>query len=40
MKRNRWIYAAFTLLIIGLGLGSRAFSSVLPDAVNPYLGDS
>lgn len=40
MKRNRWIYAAFTLLIIGLGLGSRAFSSVLSDAVNPYLGDS
>ncbi|AUZ25999.1 hypothetical protein C1T28_04780 [Bacillus subtilis] len=40
MKRNRWIYAAFTMLIIGLGLGSRAFSSVLPDTVNTYLGDS
>lgn len=40
MKRNRWIYAAFTILIIGLGLGARAFSSVLPDALNTYLGDS
>lgn len=40
MKRNRWIYAVFTLLIIGLGLGSRAFSSVLPDTLNTYLGDS
>ncbi|MBY4603482.1 MULTISPECIES: DUF2809 domain-containing protein [Bacillus] len=40
MKRNRWIYAAFTILIIGMGLGSRMFSSVLPDTVNTYLGDS
>lgn len=40
MKRNRWIYAAVTMMIIAMGLGSRAFSSVLPDAVNPYLGDS
>ncbi|ADV96214.1 uncharacterized protein DUF2809 [Bacillus sp. AtDRG31] len=40
MKRNRWIYAVFTILIIGLGLGSRAFSSVLPDTLNTYLGDS
>lgn len=40
MKRNRWIYAAFTIMIIGLGLGARAFSSVLPDALNAYLGDS
>ncbi|SPT93103.1 YjgA [Bacillus tequilensis] len=40
MKRNRWIYAAFTILIIGLGLGSRAFSYVLPDTLNTYLGDS
>jgi hypothetical protein len=40
MKRNRWIYAVFTVLIIGLGLGSRAFSSVLPDTLNTYLGDS
>ncbi|MED1820016.1 DUF2809 domain-containing protein [Bacillus subtilis] len=40
MKRNRWIYAVFTLLIIGLGLRSRAFSSVLPDTLNTYLGDS
>ncbi|MCY8199750.1 DUF2809 domain-containing protein [Bacillus subtilis] len=40
MKRNRWIYAVFTLLIIGLGLGSRAFSNVLPDTLNTYLGDS
>lgn len=38
MKRNRWIYAAFTILIIGLGLGARAFSSVLPDALNTYRG--
>ncbi|MEG7335023.1 ribosomal maturation YjgA family protein [Bacillus sp. 0102A] len=40
MKRNRWIYAAFTMMIIAMGLGSRTYSSVLPDAVNPYLGDS
>lgn len=40
MKRNRWIYAVFTVLIIGLGFGSRAFSSVLPDTLNTYLGDS
>ncbi|AKI91657.1 MULTISPECIES: DUF2809 domain-containing protein [Bacillus] len=40
MKRNRWIYVVFTILIIGLGLGSRAFSSVLPDTLNTYLGDS
>ncbi|MDQ4708496.1 DUF2809 domain-containing protein [Bacillus subtilis] len=40
MKRNRWIYAIFTFLIIGLGLGSRAYSSVLPDTLNTYLGDS
>ncbi|ASB98995.1 ribosomal maturation YjgA family protein [Bacillus subtilis] len=40
MKRNRWIYAVFTLLIIGLGLKSRAYSSVLPDTLNTYLGDS
>ncbi|MDL2030947.1 DUF2809 domain-containing protein [Bacillus subtilis] len=40
MKRNRWIYAVFTILIIGLGLGSRAYSSVLPDTLNTYLGDS
>ena len=40
MIRNRWIYAVFTVLIIGLGLGSRAFSSVLPDTLNTYLGDS
>ncbi|KAF1680774.1 DUF2809 domain-containing protein [Bacillus mexicanus] len=40
MKRNRWIYAALTFVIIGLGLGSRTFSSVLPDIVNTYLGDS
>ncbi|WP_032725488.1 DUF2809 domain-containing protein [Bacillus sp. FSL K6-1560] len=40
MKRNRWIYAVFTILIIGLGLGSRAYSRVLPDTLNTYLGDS
>ncbi|PSA98764.1 ribosomal maturation YjgA family protein [Bacillus halotolerans] len=40
MRRNRFIYAAITILIIGLGLGSRAFSSFLPDIVNAYLGDA
>ncbi|MFP7231963.1 DUF2809 domain-containing protein [Bacillus subtilis] len=40
MNRNRWIYAAFTILVIGLGLGSRAFSNILPATVNMYLGDS
>ncbi|QDK68601.1 DUF2809 domain-containing protein [Bacillus halotolerans] len=40
MRRKRFIYAAFTILIIGLGLGSRAFSSFLPASVNAYLGDA
>lgn len=40
MKRNRWIYAAVTILIMVLGLGSRAFSNVLPNTINTYLGDS
>ncbi|MCY7919891.1 DUF2809 domain-containing protein [Bacillus vallismortis] len=40
MKRKRWVYAALTIIIMTIGLGSRTFSSVLPDAVNPYLGDS
>ncbi|MCY8545365.1 DUF2809 domain-containing protein [Bacillus vallismortis] len=40
MKRKRWVYVALTIIIMTIGLGSRTFSSVLPDAVNPYLGDS
>ncbi|MBK4202503.1 DUF2809 domain-containing protein [Bacillus subtilis] len=40
MKRNRWKYAAVTILIMVLGLGSRAFSNVLPNTINTYLGDS
>lgn len=40
MKRNRWIYVAVTILIMVLGLGSRAFSNVLPNTINTYLGDS
>ncbi|MCI4170032.1 ribosomal maturation YjgA family protein [Bacillus spizizenii] len=40
MKRNRWIYATVTILIMVLGLGSRAFSNVLPNTINTYLGDS
>lgn len=40
MKRNRWIYAAVTILIMVLGLGSRAFSNVLHNTINTYLGDS
>ncbi|MBG9768639.1 DUF2809 domain-containing protein [Bacillus vallismortis] len=40
MKRKRWVYAALTIIIMTIGLGSRTFSSVLPDDVNPYLGDS
>jgi hypothetical protein len=40
MKRNRWIYTAVTILIMVLGLGSRAFSNVLPNTINTYLGDS
>lgn len=39
-KRNRVLYAALTIIVIILGLGSRKFAYVLPDLLNAYLGDA
>ncbi|KFN01758.1 DUF2809 domain-containing protein [Bacillus clarus] len=39
-KRNRILYAAFTILVIVLGLSSRKFAYALPDVLNAYLGDA
>ncbi|HGH7175832.1 TPA: DUF2809 domain-containing protein [Bacillus wiedmannii] len=40
MKRNRLLYALFTIVIIILGLSSRKLAFVLPQLLNDYLGDA
>ncbi|MET7016847.1 DUF2809 domain-containing protein [Bacillus mycoides] len=39
-KRNRLLYAVFTIVVIMLGLSSRKFAFALPDLLNGYLGDA
>ncbi|OOR20954.1 DUF2809 domain-containing protein [Bacillus mycoides] len=39
-KRNRLLYAVFTIVVVILGLSSRKFAFVLPDLLNDYLGDA
>lgn len=39
-KRNRVVYALFTIVIIILGLSSRKFAFALPHLLNDYLGDA
>ncbi|HDR7356379.1 Uncharacterized protein BCZB5J_03360 [Bacillus cereus] len=40
MKRNRLLYALFTIVVIILGLCSRKFAFTLPHLLNDYLGDA
>ena len=40
MRRPRVVYAALTAATIVLGLASRRFATVLPDAVRLYAGDA
>ncbi|MDR4172379.1 DUF2809 domain-containing protein [Bacillus nitratireducens] len=39
-KRNRLLYAVFTIVVIILGLSSRKFAFALPELLNEYLGDA
>ncbi|MEM5687378.1 DUF2809 domain-containing protein [Bacillus cereus] len=39
-KRNRLLYAMFTIFVIILGLSSRKFAFALPALLNDYLGDA
>ncbi|WP_144501423.1 DUF2809 domain-containing protein [Bacillus thuringiensis] len=39
-KRNRVVYALFTIVVIILGLSSRKFAFALPNLLNDYLGDA
>nr|WP_088328279.1 DUF2809 domain-containing protein [Bacillus cereus] len=39
-KRNRLLYATFTILVIILGLSSRKFAFALPTLLNDYLDDA
>ncbi|MBS9803675.1 DUF2809 domain-containing protein [Bacillus cereus] len=39
-KRNRLLYALFTIVVIILGFSSRKFSFALPHLLNDYLGDA
>ncbi|WP_413790359.1 DUF2809 domain-containing protein [Bacillus thuringiensis] len=39
-KRNRVLYALFTIVVIILGLSSRKFSFALPHLLSDYLGDA
>lgn len=39
-KRNRLLYATFTIIVIILGLSSRKLAFVLPALLNDYLGDA
>ncbi|MGR5862883.1 ribosomal maturation YjgA family protein [Bacillus pacificus] len=39
-KRNRLLYAMFTILVIISGLSSRKFAFALPALLNDYLGDA
>ncbi|MEC2469212.1 DUF2809 domain-containing protein [Bacillus cereus] len=40
VKRNRVVYALFTIVVIILGLSSRKFAFALPHLLNDYLGDA
>ncbi|HDR7870076.1 MULTISPECIES: ribosomal maturation YjgA family protein [Bacillus] len=40
MKRNRLLYALFTIVVIILSLCSRKFVFTLPHLLNDYLGDA
>ncbi|MEZ2649104.1 DUF2809 domain-containing protein [Bacillus wiedmannii] len=40
MKRNRLLYALFTIVVIILGLCSRKFAFTLSHLLNDYLGDA
>ncbi|WP_249709472.1 DUF2809 domain-containing protein [Bacillus cereus] len=39
-KRNRLLYATFTIIVNILGLSSRNFAFALPELLNDYLGDA
>ncbi|MEI2316660.1 DUF2809 domain-containing protein [Bacillus paramobilis] len=39
-KRNRLLYALFTIVVIILGLSSRKLAFALPQLLNDYLGDA
>ncbi|WP_342714623.1 DUF2809 domain-containing protein [Bacillus paramycoides] len=39
-KRNRLLYATFTIIVIILGLSSRKLALALPHLLNEYLGDA
>lgn len=39
LNRNRIVYFALTIAVIVLGLGSRKFSTFLPEIVGEYAGD-
>ncbi|MCH4565859.1 DUF2809 domain-containing protein [Bacillus sp. ES1-5] len=39
-KRNRLLYALFTIVVIILGLSSRKLAFALPHLLNEYLGDA
>ncbi|CAM3893726.1 MULTISPECIES: DUF2809 domain-containing protein [Bacillus cereus group] len=39
-KRNRLLYALFTIFVIILGLSSRKLAFALPQLLNEYLGDA
>ncbi|ENQ3080644.1 DUF2809 domain-containing protein [Bacillus cereus] len=39
-KRNRFLYAIITIIVIILGLTSRKLAHVLPHILNTYLGDA
>ncbi|MDA2121654.1 DUF2809 domain-containing protein [Bacillus cereus] len=39
-KRNRLLYAIFTIIVIILGLSSRKFAFALPELLNDYIGDA
>ena len=39
-KRNRFLYAMMTIIVIILGLTSRKIAHVLPHFLNTYLGDA
>ncbi|WP_242239682.1 DUF2809 domain-containing protein [Bacillus cereus group sp. BfR-BA-01309] len=39
-KRNRLLYALFTIFVIILGLSSRKLAFALPHLLNEYLGDA
>jgi glycopeptide antibiotics resistance protein len=40
LTRYRLIYAVLLVIVIGLGLGSRRYSHILPDFIATYAGDT